>query len=614
MREALAEADIAAREGEVPIGAVVVYEGKVIARAHNRRELDEDPSAHAEFSAMLEAARALGRWRLSGCTVYVTLEPCCMCAGLMVNARIDRCVYGARDSKGGAVGTLYNLAADPRLNHRFSVTAGVLEDECAEVLRSFFGTLRNRATAGGQDGSDASAPPAEASRRRGAAAPACGFASGQDGADACTAKAAAGKARGRAQALERAVVGPGGVRPRRVLVALDSFKGSASSEQANAWLAEGLHRGNPELAVETLPVGDGGEGTASALASALGAERRVVRCHDLAGREVEASYLLFDESDESEAAQVLGNNAGRSSGRGAFIEMAQVAGLALSDTSESMALAGSTRGVGELLLDAVGQGASTLYLCLGGSATSDGGSGMLSALGARLLNDGGDPIQGGLPGFVDVAQIDLAPALQALAHARLVALCDVTNPLVGPRGAIKVFGVQKGLAPDSLDELDRRMIRYGSLLDAAVRRVGDPQFRSLPGVPGAGAAGGVGAAVLALGGTVTSGIDAVLDLVGFDASAREADVVITGEGMLDEQSAAGKTPVGVARRAREGGRPTIAVVGGRAECLDAVYRSGIDFVLPIIRQPMPLKEAMTPEQTRANLVCAGETLARLLSW
>ena len=352
MREALAEADIAAREGEVPIGAVVVYEGKVIARAHNRRELDEDPSAHAEFSAMLEAARALGRWRLSGCTVYVTLEPCCMCAGLMVNARIDRCVYGARDSKGGAVGTLYNLAADPRLNHRFSVTAGVLEEECAEVLRSFFGTLRNRATAGGQDGSGASAPPAEAPRRRGAAAPACGFASGQDGADACTAKAAAGKARGRAQALERAVVGPGGVRPRRVLVALDSFKGSASSEQANAWLAEGLHRGNPELAVETLPVGDGGEGTASALVSALGAERRVVRCHDLAGREVEASYLLFDESDESEAAQVLGNNAGGSSGRGAFIEMAEVAGLALSDMSESMALAGSTRGVGELLLDA----------------------------------------------------------------------------------------------------------------------------------------------------------------------------------------------------------------------------------------------------------------------
>ena len=104
MAEALEEARQAAAEGEVPIGALVVFEGAVIARAHNRRELDADPSAHAEFSAMVEAARVLGRWRLTGCTVYVTLEPCCMCAGLMVNARIDRCVYGAADPKGGSAG------------------------------------------------------------------------------------------------------------------------------------------------------------------------------------------------------------------------------------------------------------------------------------------------------------------------------------------------------------------------------------------------------------------------------------------------------------------------------------------------------------------------------
>ena len=112
MRLALAEADAAATEGEVPIGAVVVCDGQVVARAHNRRELDLDPSAHAEFSAMVEASRVLGRWRLSGCTVYVTLEPCLMCAGLMVNARIDRCVFGASDPKGGALGTLYDVRAE----------------------------------------------------------------------------------------------------------------------------------------------------------------------------------------------------------------------------------------------------------------------------------------------------------------------------------------------------------------------------------------------------------------------------------------------------------------------------------------------------------------------
>jgi len=144
MQQALEEARLAAEEDEVPIGAVVVCDGEVVARAHNRRETEADPSAHAEFSAMLQAANALGRWRLTGCTVYVTLEPCLMCAGLMINARIDRCVYGATDPKGGALGTLYDVSADPRLNHAFEVTAGVLADDSAEMLRAFFRERRHR--------------------------------------------------------------------------------------------------------------------------------------------------------------------------------------------------------------------------------------------------------------------------------------------------------------------------------------------------------------------------------------------------------------------------------------------------------------------------------------
>ena len=144
MRMALEEARLAASEGEVPCGAVVVCDDVVVARAHNRRETDRDPSAHAEFSALLEASRALGRWRLTGCTVYVTLEPCLMCAGLMVNARIDRCVYGASDPKGGALGTLYDVSHDVRLNHEFEVTKGVLEQECADELRTFFRARRKR--------------------------------------------------------------------------------------------------------------------------------------------------------------------------------------------------------------------------------------------------------------------------------------------------------------------------------------------------------------------------------------------------------------------------------------------------------------------------------------
>ena len=144
MRLALQEAAAAAELGEVPIGAVVVHNGEVVAQAHNLRETDADPSAHAEFSALVAASRALGRWRLTGCTVYVTLEPCLMCAGLMVNARIDRCVFGAYDPKGGALGTLYNVSHDPRLNHEFEVTGGVLEDECAAQLKAFFAQLREK--------------------------------------------------------------------------------------------------------------------------------------------------------------------------------------------------------------------------------------------------------------------------------------------------------------------------------------------------------------------------------------------------------------------------------------------------------------------------------------
>ena len=139
---ALAQAVAAADMGEVPVGAVVVHEGKVISRAHNRREVDGDPTAHAELIAMRDAADVLGDWRLEGCTVYVTLEPCAMCAGLMVNARVARCVYAASDPRGGFLGTLGDLSSHPVLNHRFEVISGVRAEEAADLLRSFFRRVR----------------------------------------------------------------------------------------------------------------------------------------------------------------------------------------------------------------------------------------------------------------------------------------------------------------------------------------------------------------------------------------------------------------------------------------------------------------------------------------
>jgi tRNA(adenine34) deaminase len=140
MRQALAEAEEAMRAGEVPIGCIVVHEptGVVIGRGYNRRECDADPTAHAEIVAMRQAARELSQWRLLDCALIVTLEPCPMCAGAMVNARLPRLIYGAADPKAGAVRTLYRLCEDERLNHRILVEEGVLAEKCADLLRKFF--------------------------------------------------------------------------------------------------------------------------------------------------------------------------------------------------------------------------------------------------------------------------------------------------------------------------------------------------------------------------------------------------------------------------------------------------------------------------------------------
>lgn len=582
MRAAIEEAKHACEQGEVPIGAVVVRDGEIIARASNRREVDQDPSAHAEFTALCEAAQVLGRWRLSDCAVYVTLEPCCMCAGLMVNARVGRCVYGAADAKAGALGSVFNLAQTSKLNHRFDVRAGVLADDCAALLSDFFSSKRS----GFVDMHLA------------------GHASHQNA---------------RVQAAEFAVLpvvdAASAHAAPRVLMAIDSFKGSANSEEIEAWVAEGMRRVDPCVDIRSVALADGGEGTVDAFSRICAGERKTVRVTGAFGTPINAEWLLAhgDKPDDTWA----------------VIEMATAAGIGQSARTDAAALAASTYGVGELLRTAVAAGAHTVYIGLGGSATNDGGAGFLQALGARLLDADGKSIDAGLAGLARLASIDLRPAFETIGDTHLVILSDVTNPLVGDHGALAVFGPQKGLDTSDSAMVDKRegwMISYGHLLDKARAEIGttvtspetEPavvthsrkRFSSVLGVPGAGAAGGLGAALLALGAEIHSGVDVLLDIAQFDDSAHACDLVITGEGNMDAQTAHGKAPAGVAARAKAAGKPVIAIVGGRASDLDDVYRAGIDLVLPLCRVPMSLEQALDSVQVHENAVCAGEAALR----
>ncbi|QWT17555.1 tRNA adenosine(34) deaminase TadA [Collinsella sp. zg1085] len=563
MREALAEAEKAATLGEVPIGAVVVYQNKIIARAHNRRELDHNPSAHAEFAALVKAAQVLGQWRLSGCTVYVTLEPCAMCAGLMVNARVDACVYGASDAKAGALGSLYTLHADTRLNHQFKVQGGVLADDCARILQDFFRERRKN---------QQSLLPADQQH-----------------------STLFAHAKAHNHAIKTKVTQLGAVKSQhvpapRVLVIPDSFKACANSIEVAQWIAHGVQRALPDASVTCVAMADGGEGTIAALYEQLGGVCAQVSVSGPLGESCDASLLLHNET--------------------AYLEVAQFAGFNMVERTEQTALHASTAGLGFAVMQALKQGARRIVIGLGGSCTNDGGLGFLQALGACITTSDGEPLAPGLAGLHQLASLDLTPVADKLAGIELIALTDVNNPLVGPRGALAVFGPQKGLAYS--DTHERAMRVYARVLDTARLPFAEHgrSFSSVASVPGAGAAGGLGAACLAVGAQLVSGAEFMLDTLGFNKLLENTDLVITGEGHMDVQSAQGKAPLAVARRAQCVSVPVAAVVGSCDSNIEQVYQRGIDLMVPAVHEPISLDEALNRGTAQKNIEFAGETVAR----
>ncbi|MEU3027301.1 glycerate kinase [Streptomyces incarnatus] len=366
---------------------------------------------------------------------------------------------------------------------------------------------------------------------------------------------------------------------RRVLIAADKFKGSLTAVQVAERVTAGLRRVVPDLVVEALPVADGGDGTVAA-AVAAGFERREVRVAGPLGETVTAAFALRDGT--------------------AVVEMAEASGLHRLPAGFFAPLTASTYGSGELLRAALDAGARTIVFGVGGSATTDGGAGMLAALGARFLGADGEPVPPGGGGLADVARADLSGLDPRLSSVSLVLASDVDNPLTGPKGAPAVYGPQKGASPNDIRALDAALGRYVTVLEAAV----GAKAVEYAAAPGAGAAGGIGYGALLLGARFRPGIEIMLDVLGFAPALDRASLVITGEGSLDEQTLHGKAPAGVAAAARAAGKEVVAVCGRLALEERALRAAGISRAYPLT--------SVEPDVSRC-IASAGPILERVAS-
>jgi len=354
----------------------------------------------------------------------------------------------------------------------------------------------------------------------------------------------------------------------KIVLAPDSFKGSLSSTEAAEAMARGVRKVLPEAELVLLPLSDGGEGLVESLVVASRGE--VVECEVTGplGTPVKAKLGLMG------------------GGKTAVIEMAQASGLILVPEEERNPLVTTTFGTGELIAKALDLGCEHLIIGIGGSATNDGGMGMAQALGVRFLDEQGELLGSGGAELARLAEIDVSRRDPRLDEVRIEVACDVTNPLTGPQGASHIYGPQKGATPAMVELLDAALNRYDQILK---RDLGKDVGR----IPGAGAAGGLGAGLMALlGGKLVSGIELVLDVLDFEGKAEGADLVLTGEGRFDGQSAYGKVPMGVAKRSRALDIPVVVIAGTVLPSAEVLHREGVTAYFSILNRPLSLKEAM----------------------
>lgn len=372
----------------------------------------------------------------------------------------------------------------------------------------------------------------------------------------------------------------------KIVIAPDSYKESLSALGVAEAIERGLKKRIPNAEIVKVPMADGGEGTVQSLVDATDGSIVELDVIGPLGRVVKGFFGL------------TGDN------KTAVIEVAAAAGLHLIPLQERNPLTTTSYGVGELIKAALERDVEHIILGLGGSGTNDAGAGMLSALGAKLVDHSGNDVTYGGAALKALKDIDLTNIDKRLSDVDIVVACDVNNPLCGPKGTSHVFGPQKGATPDMVLELDCALSHFARLMEAQVNR-------SIKELPGAGAAGGIGAALVGvLNAKLRSGIDIVIEAAALKEHMAGADLVITGEGRIDSQSVHGKTPVGVAKLAKELGLPVIAIAGSVSQDVDVVYEHGIDAVFSVVSGACTLEEAY--RDASANVELTSRNVAAMV--
>ncbi|PSM53253.1 glycerate kinase [Campylobacter blaseri] len=369
----------------------------------------------------------------------------------------------------------------------------------------------------------------------------------------------------------------------RVLVAIDSFKGSLSSYEAGSAVKAGIENFCDEVIVK--PVADGGEGSVEALADALDGKFVDVIVQNPLSEKISARYAITGEL--------------------AILEMASSSGLTLIKKEDRNPMKTSTYGFGEMIAHAINEGARKFIVGIGGSATNDAGTGMLSALGFEFYDEFGNLLEGIGENLIKISQISTKNVLPSLKDCEFLIACDVDNPLFGKNGAAYVYGPQKGADEKMVKELDNGLISFAKVTS-------NHFLNEFCNLSGAGAAGGLGFGFVSyLNAKLKPGIDIIIEEIGLEDEIKRADLVITGEGKLDFQSSMGKTPTGVAKIAKKYNRPVIALGGCVCKSAKNCNESGIDAFFSILNEPISIEEAMDKKTAIENIKRVSEQVIRL---